>query len=154
MHNLLRDITKPIPESFDANAFELYKGQPDIVLYDNDELDLGHRTIKVLHTPGHSPGHISILDLKYKFLFTGDLLYIDTPIYAFYPTTNPKDLLNSLEKITKIKEIERIFGSHNTLGLDPNIFEDVKSAVKYLRDNDLDHFGTGEHDFKQISIKF
>ena len=28
------------------------------------------------------------------YLFSGDLLYIDTPIYAFYPSTNSKDLLN------------------------------------------------------------
>jgi glyoxylase-like metal-dependent hydrolase (beta-lactamase superfamily II) len=154
MHNLMRDITKPLPADFDLNQFALYKGEADIILHDEEILDAGNRKIKILHTPGHSPGHISILDLKYQFLFTGDLLYIDTPIYAFYPTTDPKQLLNSLERIADIKGLNKIYGSHNTLGLNLSILQEAKSAIKYLREHHLDHFGTGVHQFDQLSIKF
>ena len=39
---------------------------------EGDELDLGGRTVRIIETPGHSPGSISILDPKNRILFTGD----------------------------------------------------------------------------------
>lgn len=153
-NNLIRDITQPLPKSFNIDKYKVYTGKPNIVLHDYDELDVGERKVRILHTPGHSPGHVAILDLKYDYLFSGDLLYLDTPIYAFYPSTNPKLLLNSLERISNLEGLTKIFGSHNTLGLDPSILSDVKNAIKYLRENNLDHFGTGLHTFNQISFKF
>ena len=78
-------------------------------------------SLSIYHTPGHSPGHISILDDETGYLFTGDLLYSDTPVYAFYPSTSPEDLVNSLEKIAKIKAVSKIYGGHNKLGLEPKI---------------------------------
>ena len=43
----------------------------------------------------------TVFDNKNGYLYTGDLLYDETPVYAFYPTTNPVDLVNSWEKITE-----------------------------------------------------
>jgi glyoxylase-like metal-dependent hydrolase (beta-lactamase superfamily II) len=70
------------------------------LLQDGDTIELENRTLTIIHTPGHSPGHISVFDETRGYLFTGDLLYDKTPIYAFYPSTNPVDLLNSLERIS------------------------------------------------------
>ncbi len=48
----------------------------DKLLDDGDEIDFEGLTIKVLHTPGHSPGSVSfLLD---NHLFTGDALFKDT----------------------------------------------------------------------------
>jgi glyoxylase-like metal-dependent hydrolase (beta-lactamase superfamily II) len=41
---------------------------------DGDELALGERTIRVLHTPGHSPGGVSLF-LAPDVLFSGDALF-------------------------------------------------------------------------------
>lgn len=97
-------------------------------------LDIGGREIEIYHTPGHSPGHISLFDHANGYLFTGDLLYDVTPIYAFYPSTSPADLVASLEKITEIPGVTQVYGSHNTLGLDPSILQGVKKAVRELRE--------------------
>lgn len=43
-----------------------------IPLADGDEIDLGGRVLKIIHTPGHTPGEISILDSASRTLFTGD----------------------------------------------------------------------------------
>ena len=115
---------------------------------------MGNRKLIVYHTPGHSPGHISIFDETKGYLFTGDLLYDETPVYAFYPTTNPIDLVNSLERITKIPNVTMIYGSHNSLGINPDILKEVKEAVIYLREHDLVKFGTGIHPFKRFSVQF
>ncbi|QIK69503.1 MBL fold metallo-hydrolase [Erysipelothrix sp. HDW6C] len=152
--NVIRDVHYPLPRGFDITTFDLFKGQPQYVLKDNEIIDLGNRKIKILHTPGHSPGHIAIHDLRDGLLFTGDLLYLDTPIYAFYPSTNPQDLVTSLARIASIPDITMIYGSHNTLGITSDVLSEVEKAVVFLRDNDLIHFGTGLHTFKTICIQF
>lgn len=108
----------------------------------------------IYHTPGHSPGHISVFDETKGYLFTGDLLYDEAPIYAFYPSTNPVDLVNSLEKIARIPNVKMVYGSHNTLGLNPITLDEVKIAVKFLREHDLVKFGTGIHKFNGFSVQF
>lgn len=152
--NTARDISIPVPDSFDPNTYKPFQGKPTGVLRDGDQFELGNREIIVYHTPGHSPGHIVIFDKDTGYLFTGDLFYDETPIYAFYPTTNPVDLVNSLEKITTIPNITMVYGSHNTLGLSPKILDEVKSAVNDLRKNDLVRFGTGIHYFDEFSVQF
>ncbi|EON73216.1 MBL fold metallo-hydrolase [Lysinibacillus sphaericus] len=152
--DISRDITLPTPETFNPETYQPFQGNPTGILQDGDIIDIGDRKLTIFHTPGHSPGHISILDRKNGYLFTGDLLYDKTPVYAFFPTTNPVDLVNSLEKISNMPNITRVFGSHNTLGLDPAILIEVKNAVETLRKNGLDKFGTGIHKFKGFSVQF
>lgn len=152
--DMSRDITIPSPDTFNPDTYKPFQGKPTAFLQDGDVIDIGKRRITIYHTPGHSPGHISIFDNTNGYLFTGDLLYDETPIYAFYPSTSPVDLVNSLEKISDISNVTRIFGSHNTLGLDLTILEEVKNAVVELRGNGLDKHGTGIHKFKGFSLQF
>ncbi|GGH36697.1 MBL fold metallo-hydrolase [Paenibacillus segetis] len=149
-----RDITIPTPESFNPNTYKPFQGVPTGYLQDGDAIDLGNRQLVIYHTPGHSPGHISIFDTTKGYLFTGDLLYDDTPIYAFYPSTNPVDLINSLDRISNIPNVTQVYGSHNTLGLEPAILQEVKIAVKELREQDLVKFGTGIHRYNGFSVQF
>lgn len=149
-----RDITLAVPETFHPNTYQRYQGQPTGLLQEGDVIDIGDRKLTIFHTPGHSPGHITVFDTRKGYLFTGDLLYDETPVYAFYPTTSPEDLINSLEKIAEIPHVTKVFGSHNTLGLEPEILEEVKSAVRELREKDLVKHGTGIHKFNGFSVQF
>ncbi len=47
-----------LPEGFCVSDYELFQGLPTKVLADLDVIDIGGREIEVLHTPGHSPGHL------------------------------------------------------------------------------------------------
>src|SRR5258705_12538692 len=52
-------------------------GQFDVVpvdrfLADNDVVTVGGRDLRVIHTPGHSPGHIVLHMPSEALLFTGD----------------------------------------------------------------------------------
>ncbi|MEY9865851.1 glyoxylase-like metal-dependent hydrolase (beta-lactamase superfamily II) [Peribacillus sp. B2I2] len=152
--DMARDITIPVPKSFDPDTYKPYQGYPDKLLSDGDTIDLGNRSLGIYHTPGHSPGHISILDHETGYLFTGDLLYSDTPVYAFYPSTSPEDLVNSLEKIASIQKVSKIYGGHNQLGLEPKIFCEILTAIQYLRENNLVRHGTGVHTFQSFSVHF
>ncbi|WP_404407081.1 MBL fold metallo-hydrolase [Jeotgalibacillus malaysiensis] len=149
-----KDITKPVPPSFDPETYEPFTGEPTGLLEDGDVMDLGNRKLHIIHTPGHSPGHISIFDETNGYLFTGDILYDETPVYAFYPSTDPEALLESWEKIAALKGVKKVFGSHNSVGLDPEILLEAKNAAIFLREHDLAKFGTGVHEFNGFSVKF
>lgn len=149
-----RDITIPTPETFNPDTYKPFQGNPTGLLNDGDEIEIGNRKLTIYHTPGHSPGHISILDNSKGYLFTGDLLYDGTPVYAFFPTTNPVDLTQSLKKISNITNVTKIYGGHNTIGLDASLLQEVGNAVEELKEKDQVRFGTGIHKFKGFSVQF
>jgi glyoxylase-like metal-dependent hydrolase (beta-lactamase superfamily II) len=49
--------------------------QPDRLIDENTELTLGDEKIKILFTPGHSPGSLSFYFEKEKFVISGDCLF-------------------------------------------------------------------------------
>lgn len=150
----MRDLSQPLPEGFNADTYTPYCGRPAGLLEDGQIIDLGGRCLEVYHTPGHLPGHVCFFEGASGYLFTGDLLYDETPVYAFYPSTSPADLVRSWERIADIPGVTKIFGSHNTLGLDPEILVEVKLAAKTLREKNLASFGTGTHSFNGFSVRF
>ncbi|MFN2747794.1 MULTISPECIES: MBL fold metallo-hydrolase [Bacillus] len=149
-----RDITKPVPETFSPESYTPYQGEPTAVLKDGDVLGRSSRPLIIYHTPGHSPGHISVFDETTGFLFTGDLLYSGAPVYAFYPTTDPCQLVCSLEKISTLRQVKKVFGGHHQLGLAPDILKEAGRAAHHLKKHRLARHGTGIHEFKSFSVQF
>ena len=46
------------PADFDIDRYEIYRKGAGCQLSDGDIISLGGRRVSVLHTPGHSPGHM------------------------------------------------------------------------------------------------
>lgn len=67
------------------------------LLADNDRLALAGLELKVIHSPGHSPG--SILLYGEGLLFTGDTLFRGDVGRTDLPGGDEEELRNSLEKI-------------------------------------------------------
>ena len=63
--------------------------EADITLNDGDNVRIGNRIFRIIHTPGHRPGAICLYDEKDKLLITGDsvcgnredLIRMDKKIY-------------------------------------------------------------------------
>jgi len=53
--------------------------EPDGLLHDGDELTAGGVTLRVLHTPGHSPGGCCLYDEADGVVFSGDTLFNGGP---------------------------------------------------------------------------
>jgi hydroxyacylglutathione hydrolase len=49
--------------------------EPDRLVGDGDALSLGSTTLQILHTPGHSPGGISLYSAEDGVVFVGDVLF-------------------------------------------------------------------------------
>lgn len=60
-----------LPENYDIDTHTVFQGMSTRVLNDGDIIDIGGRRIQVLHTPGHSPGHMCFWEKEKGYLFTG-----------------------------------------------------------------------------------
>lgn len=67
-------ICKPcdFPSDFKIDQYEIFRGVPQMLLHDGDSIDLGKRTLSVIHTPGHSPGHCCFYEPDKKYIYSGD----------------------------------------------------------------------------------
>lgn len=74
-------------------------------LADGDRLDMGARTLDVLHTPGHASHQVALVDSATGAVFTGDALGIHVPDFpVLRPATPPPDVdveraVDSIERI-------------------------------------------------------
>jgi len=76
--------------------------EPDRLLADDETIDFGHTLMRVLHTPGHSPGHLSFYFPTEKVLFTGDLDLSRAGPYYGDPESSIEDTIRSCKRLAKI----------------------------------------------------
>ncbi len=85
--------------------------QPDVLLDDGDTVPVKGRTLTVVWTPGHTPGHICLLDADAGVLLTGDHLLprISPNIGLQRPGSSPlESFLESLVKVAAHDEVEAL----------------------------------------------
>ena len=59
------------------NYYKLHNGKGEMLpVWDGDVIDLGDRPLKIITTPGHTPGSIAVLDINRRIIFTGDPIQI------------------------------------------------------------------------------
>ncbi|RMH03816.1 MAG: MBL fold metallo-hydrolase [Aquificota bacterium] len=78
--------------------------EPDIELYDQMEIALGENTIKVFHTPGHTPGLCCLYLPKEEVLIAGDLLFKGSVGRWDLPGGDLKALKASLKRLLSTLE--------------------------------------------------
>lgn len=139
-----------LPEGYNVSTYEFFQGNPTRVLHDGDTIDVGGRTVTVLHTPGHSPGHMCFWEAETGYLFTGDIVYKDT-LFAYYPSTDPQAYLKSLEKIAALPA-KRIFPAHHTLDIQPEILIRKRDAFRQLDTEGKLHHGSGTFDYDDWAV--
>jgi glyoxylase-like metal-dependent hydrolase (beta-lactamase superfamily II) len=134
-----------LPEGYDVNTYEFFQGTPTKVLNDNEVIDLGDRCVQIVHTPGHSPGHMCFWEKERGYLFTGDLVYKDT-LFSYFPSTDPEAYLNSLERVAALP-VKRVLPAHHTLDIAPEILFRMRDAFRQLQDEGKLHHGSGKYDY-------
>lgn len=87
-----------LPENYDVEDYELFQGTPSHLLHDGEILDLGGRTLMVLHTPGHSPGHMCFFE-KIRGIFLPETLSIRARYSQIIPLPTHKRILAVLKRL-------------------------------------------------------
>ncbi|MEE1794022.1 MBL fold metallo-hydrolase [Streptomyces sp. BE308] len=83
---------------------------PDGELADGQELEIAGTVLKVLHTPGHAPGAVSLYAPELSTVFTGDTLFQGGPgatgrSFSHFPTIvdSIRDRLFALPEATTVR---------------------------------------------------
>lgn len=139
-----------LPENFILDKYAIFRGKPSRLLNDRDKITLGCRTLEVLHTPGHSPGHMCFWEERRGYLFTGDIVYKGV-LYANYPSTDPKAFLRSLKRLSELP-IKRIFPAHHSTDISPVLLSEMINGLESIKRRGMLKHGGGRFDFGEWSI--
>jgi len=96
IHELEKDFLIDSRKNMSAAfGFEILSPKASRLLKDGDEIEVGALRFKVLHTPGHTPGSISLkVD---SVLFTGDALFHEGIGRTDLPGSSGPQLLESIK---------------------------------------------------------
>ncbi len=148
-NNLMR-VDCIFPKNFCIDSYEIFQGKPSKIVYNGDCFDLGSRKIKVIHTPGHSPGHCCFYELDKQYLYSGDLIYSGC-LDAFYPTTDPLQFFESVKKVRELN-VSRILPGHHSLNIPVDIIGRIEQALDKLYRNGELKQGNGIFNFGDFQI--
>jgi len=99
----------------------LCKAEPinvDIVLDENDEINVGGFSLKVIHTPGHTPCHVSLYMEEEGILFSGDVVVGEGSTWIGLPCGDVAVYINSLKKLLSLR-LKMILPAHGPVVYNP-----------------------------------
>jgi glyoxylase-like metal-dependent hydrolase (beta-lactamase superfamily II) len=154
-------LVRPLPAGFDPAGYRVVPTYPTRLLDDGDVLDLGGRRLHVLHTPGHSPDCICLLDRENGLLFGGDTINTG-PVYAHLEDSDLQRFADSTARLSAMHdEVRRVFVCHfMRLENEPKLLVEMAEGFRRLlagdvemRDNvDCMNFPVKEACFDHFSI--
>ncbi len=81
---------------------------PDVVLHDGDRVG----SLRVIHTPGHTPGGICLYDPEAKLLFSGDTVFTGGSFGRYdFPGGDRTALAASIERLSTLA-VEGLYPGH------------------------------------------
>jgi hydroxyacylglutathione hydrolase len=129
----IEDVEKQHRERPILNFFELVAGPVpvDKVLKEGDEIEWDQgRILRVLETPGHSPGSISFFSAEEGAIFSGDVVPAagTIPIYV-----NPVECIESIKKLRGIPGVKSLFSSWHDPLIGNAIPAAMEEGIRYIQ---------------------
>ncbi len=85
---------------------------PKGFLNEGDVVTVGNIKFRVIHTPGHTPGSICLYCQEEGILFSGDTLFRGSIGNLSLPTSQPKLMWSSLDKLAKLPPTTKVYPGH------------------------------------------
>ena len=103
---------RPLPSAFEDREWWIGPSDATPSLVDGHAIDLGGRVLRVIHTPGHSPDSVCLVDDDAGILFAGDTINTG-PIYAHLPDSDIGDFASSTARLaTMTADLSMVCVSH------------------------------------------
>jgi hydroxyacylglutathione hydrolase len=115
-----------------AHPLDALPSPPDILLNDGDTVSFGNIELKVLHTPGHTPGSICFFTDKY--LISGDTLFPGGPGKTGSPQALKQIIESITTKILVLPDDTRVFSGHG----DPTVLKKEKEEIAVFKSRNHD----------------
>jgi len=71
------------------------------LIKEGDQIKFGHSFLKIIETPGHSPGSICLYSRRNKILFSGDTIFSNGSGRTDLSYSSPQAMQKSLKKIAQ-----------------------------------------------------
>lgn len=92
--------------------FEIVPSVPAVELAEGGEIRFGEIRLRVLHTPGHTPGSVCLLSDEDGALWSGDTLFAGGWGRVDLPGGSPEEMVASLARLTELEDRLRVFPGH------------------------------------------
>jgi hydroxyacylglutathione hydrolase len=102
-------LEKPAPL---LAGFPVSPCTPTVSLRERDMLTLGHTQLRVLHTPGHTPGSICLHGRDDGLLFSGDTLLAGGWGRVDLPGGSSQEMVSSLARLAGLDSALRVLPGH------------------------------------------
>jgi len=102
------------------------------------EINIGKIKVKVLHTPGHTPGSVCYL-LENK-LISGDTLFVEACGRIDRPEGNTKNMFNSLQRLKKLDETLEVYPGHDYGSMQHSTIKHEKENNPFMKFESFDEF--------------
>jgi hydroxyacylglutathione hydrolase len=115
---MLTDAARELPMPF---GLQMMSPPADKTLHEGDLIRTGKTTLRVLHTPGHSKGSISLLGNN--IIFTGDTLFAGSIGRYDLPGASYKEIMHSIKRLATLPEHVKVYPGHGpttTIGKEKN----------------------------------
>ncbi len=123
--NFIQSIKSQIITAFGVDPDAM---APDFLIKEG-ELSLSALQFQVLHTPGHTPGSLSLYWPEKKALFPGDLIFKEGIGRTDLPGGSAEELKQSIKKLARL-EVEWIFPGHDEIILGAEAVQKTFSEIE------------------------
>lgn len=113
----------PLAESFTPNRW----------LKDGDSVEVGEEVLEVLHTPGHTPGHVVFFDPAANLALVGDVLFRGSIGRTDFPRGDFNTLISSIrEKLFPLGDDVAFISGHGPM----STFGNERRSNPFLDENE------------------
>ncbi len=98
----------------------------DVAVRDGDSIAFGEVALRVIHTPGHTPGGMCLYSAPH--CFTGDTLFVEAVGRTDFPKGSMRELIDSIRsKLLVLPPETVVWPGHGYGGLQSTIGQEAKS---------------------------
>ena len=128
MHKLDESkLATPVTAAFGL-PFEIPLRKADEYVEDGQELKIGNIACRVLHTPGHSPGHVMFHFPRERILIGGDLIIMNAVGRTDFPDSDYAQLQQSIRKVMALPGETQLLPGHGP----PSKLHEERESNEYV----------------------
>ena len=110
--------------------FTIPPGEPDQLIEDGQMLRIGSLDARVIHTPGHAPGHVVFHFPRGSALVGGDLIMMHSVGRTDLPGSSYAQLQESIRKVMALPDETQLLPGHG----DPSTIGEERQMNPYVRE--------------------
>jgi glyoxylase-like metal-dependent hydrolase (beta-lactamase superfamily II) len=126
---------------------------PDRLLEDEEILEFGQTRVRVLHTPGHSPGHLSFHFPEERVLYLADLDLVKAGPYYGDISSSIEDTIHSCHRVAAI-DVDVYLVAHGKEGIldaDPAHIHRYLDVIRQREERLLDFLASGPRNLDEVA---